>query len=290
MHFTKSQIEEIARRLALITKRDSELPDAEIPLDESEKVPIIQYIPLVQDYENRLLSLADLRSLVLADVDQTAIACRLKVTCNTPGATVKIKGSTRTNYIGYYGEMVDVVITANDYDAWFGVVTLTQDHTVVVSLNKSGGGSPTPGTTTYYVKINNNQSARITVNGNQVASGSMNYFESDERVEIYVTKDGYTPWSKTITGISSNFTQTVILTQSEDEQESPYIRFNKDEVRLPSMNASGSAEIQSNISWEIDGDDARTPEQDADTDEPTINDSEVLSTYNMIVGESVDLE
>ena len=290
--FTKKQIEEIAAKLAEIAIKDSQFDSVTIPLNGSESVPVLQ------SSENRILTLADLRSLVLADQDQQAIKCILTVSCSTSGATIQIKGHnqssyvTTSSYMAYYGEVVDVKISADGYDTWYEVITMTQNHTVSVALNKSDGGSPgpTPVVTTYYVKITNSQSARITVNGNQVASGSMNYFEAGERVEIYVTKDGYQAWSHVIPSINENYPKDVTLPKSEDDPESPYIKFSKDTVTLPSIGASGSANILSNISWEIDGGEARTPEQDAETDEPSINDSEVLTTYNMIVGESVDLD
>lgn len=264
MHFTKSQIEEIARRLALITKRDSELPDAEIPLDESEKVPIIQYIPLVQDYENRLLSLADLRSLVLADHDQTAIACRLNVTCNTDGATVRIKGSVRTSYIGYYGEMVDVIITAEGYDAWFGVITMTQEHTLVVSLNEHGGG-PGPVVSNYQVKITNSQGAIITINGSSVASGSVNYFSSGSSVSILVSKEGYDPWSYETASIAEDIIKTITLpAQDPEERDKPYIRFGTTSVTGQPAGMLVKVQLKSNIDWVLSGLDSPVPDESED--------------------------
>lgn len=286
MHFTKSQIEEIARRLALITKRDSELPDAEIPLDESEKVPIIQYIPLVQDYENRLLSLADLRSLVLADVDQTAIACVLNVVCNTSGATVKIKGSTRTNYIGYYGEMVDVVITADGYDAWFGVVTLTQDHTVYVSLNKTGQGGGGP--TSYYVRVINDQDADIMMNGSRVSPGEYRYFPEGSRVDIYVSKEGYTTEIRTIGSIDSNVDMPISLNPEHDVIIEPFLRFDNETLTIEKTGAPATVGVESNVVWVINEvESADEVEQETGT-APEAESDYVLNSYMIPLNEEIE--
>lgn len=144
MHFTKSQIEEIRQRLALQTKKDSEFPDAEIPLDGSERLPVIQYIPLVQDWENRLLSFADMRRMVLSNIDMELVSCVLTVNCETTGATITIRsnrgqvsGSTSVTYNSFYGEVVTVTVEADGYDMWYESVTMTQDHTLDISLNLS---------------------------------------------------------------------------------------------------------------------------------------------------------
>ena len=291
--FTKKQIEEIAAKLAEIAIKDSQFDSVTIPLNGSESVPVLQ------SSENRILTLADLRSLVLADQDQQAIKCILTVSCSTSGATIQIKGhnqssyTTTSSYTAYYGEVVDVKISAEGYDTWYEVITMTQNHTVSVALNKSDGGSPgpTPVVTTYYVKISNDQGATITINGGTVTSGSINYFEAGDRVEIYVTKDGYQAWSHIIPSINENYIKDdVHLPIIEDEPDDYYIRFGETSLTLPALNASRSASIQSNISWEIEGSEPRTPEQDAETDDPTINDDEVLPTYDMVVGDTIDLE
>ena len=285
MRFTKSDIEEIARRIAVITKRDSELPDADIPLHDNERVPIIQYIPLVQDYENRLLSLADLRSLVLADIDQTAVGCVLGVICDTDGAVVTIKGAERRSYAGYYGEMVDVIITADGYDTWIGVVTMTQDHTLVVSLNKEGGGS-TPGAEAYYVMITNSQSASITFNGTPVASGSPMLFAAGTDVNILVSKDGFEPWHYTIDDIADNFSRDVTLTESESEDEDPFIVFTNDTLELPKSGASMTSGIKSNCSWEILS--KASPSKTSQGSD--YNASNVIPEMTVATDESIDIE
>lgn len=142
MHFTKSQIAEIAERLALQTKKDSEFKDAIIPLDGEERLPIIQYIPLVQDFENRLLSFAQLRSLVLGNIDMESVGCFLTVNCSTAGAVIRVNGHilySPYRYAGYYGDVVSVQISADGYDTYYESVTLTHDHTLSVALNKRGG-------------------------------------------------------------------------------------------------------------------------------------------------------
>lgn len=139
MYFTQSQIDEIARRLALITKRDSALPYADLPLDDQEdRVPIIQYIPALQDFDNRLISLADLRNIIDSDPTDPTIGCRLTVTCGTAGSTIRIHGGVRSVYDAYYGDVVDVVVSAPGYDTWFSAITMTRDHAINVSLSKTG--------------------------------------------------------------------------------------------------------------------------------------------------------
>lgn len=294
MRFTKSDIEEIARRIAVITKRDSELPDAEIPLNDTERVPIIQYIPLVQNYENRLLSLADLRSLVLADVDQTAIGCVLMVTCHTTGASVSIKGVTRTSYTGYYGEMVDVIITADGYDTWIGVVTMTQDHTLVVSLNKKGGDSPSPGPspeTTYYVCLRNTQGATIEINGTRVASGSMNYFKAGDTVSWVVSLDGYDPNILEPTPISRNYDETITFDEPSSDPDS-YLYFGNESVEINRNGGQVNVSLQSNVTWQISAADVPVaPDEGGEEPEPGDDELtvELPDSVTVFVGESVDI-
>lgn len=289
MRFTKSDIEEIARRIAVITKRDSDLPDAEIPLNDTERVPLIQYIPLVQDYENRLLSLADLRSLVLADTDQTAIGCLLTVNCTTAGATVSIKGSDRTSYTGHYGEMVDVIISADGYDTWIGVVTLTQDHTLVVALNKSGGEAPTP-ETTYWIRVTNSQGAKITLNRTEIVPGSKYYFSAGTVVDVNVTLAGFDPYVNSYT-MDRDWDIPVELTESSSTPDEPYLYFGQESASIGADGCTVSVPIRSNIDWEITASEPYKEEEGGGGVEPEDQpvDVELPSSIEVYVGEDADI-
>lgn len=298
MRFTKSDIEEIARRIAVTTKRDSDLPDADIPLNDTERVPLIQYIPLVQDYENRLLSLADLRSLVLADTDQTSIGCALTVNCSTEGAEVSIKGEQRTSYTGHYGEMVDVIITADGYDTWIGVVTLTQNHTLIIALNKSGGEAPGPEQETYWIKVTNTQGAKITLNGTQVASGSINTFSAGATVDVVVSLEGYGPFVDSYP-MDRNWTIPVSLTKKSSEPEEPFLYFKEDAATIPSDGGRVTVDLLSNIDWVItasepyrkddeEGGDTPSPEP-SPSPEDTPVDTDLPSEMTVYQGETQDI-
>lgn len=283
MRFTKSDIEEIARRIAVITKRDSDLPDVDIPLHDNERVPVIQYIPLVQDYENRLLSLADLRSLVLADTDQTSVACVLSVICDTEGASVSIKGKDRTEYTGYYGEMVDVIISAEGYDTWIGVVTMTQDHTLVVSLNKKGSGGTVDDQC--YVKVNNDQGARITLNGDRVFSGVKTYFPKGYGpITIAVELSGCKSDGDVIVTLDSDYENTFDLKPDEVEPDKPFIRFGNDTVTLKDGIVEASVDLLSNIDWTLIAVDDASPES-ADPDNAS---ADLPDTISVASGDTSD--
>ena len=279
MHFTKSQIEEIARRLSVLTKKDSEFEPATLPPDRTELVPIIEYIPLVQDYENRLLSLADLRSMVLENDDQSSIGCLLTINCTTTGADVYIKGEKRTTYMAHYGEMVDVVISAENYDAWYGVITMTQSKVFNVVLNdksSSPGPGPTP-TTTFTVRVTGVEDIYGTdiegasivftdsTGSHIVAIGETRTYQSGEQVRIDVTKEGYKSYSSIVT---SNFSDVIRL--QENKPEEPYLRFSDNTLTFGANGeTSNSISIESSVSWTIIESTLPNPEdydpEDADT-------------------------
>lgn len=293
MHFTKSQIEEIAKRLAVITKRDSEFPDVVLPLDNTERVPLIQYLPIVQDYENRLLSLADLRSLVLADTDQTSIGCLLTVTCSTSGATIKINGEARSTYAAYYGEIVDVVISAEDYDSWYGAITMTQDHTLVIALSEKSE-QVIPEATTCIVKITNNQGAQITINGSPVASGSINVFDKGSSIRVIVSGSGYETFDSGIVILNEDYVKDITLPEggSDDPTENPYLRFSKTELTIPaSGDADTTVSVESNVSWVITGEEVIPPsEEDPEEEAPAQQDEVAYQDVTLMVGQTYQFE
>ena len=284
MRFTKADIKEIAERLAVITKRDSEFPQATIPLNDSERIPVIQYIPALQDYENRLLPLSDLRSLVLADTDQTLVGCLLSVTCTTEGASILIKssrgqatGQSSASYQSFYGEVVTVTISADGYDTWYESVTMTQDHTLSVSLNKTGeesggGGGDDPSAHNYKVVVFNTQGASIRINNVQVTSGQQAWFTGGATVDISVSLSGYKTKTRYIQSLTANVEWTVTFTDADKENVSgDYIRFRVDHISLDSDGAPVDSGVDATIPWEIISDsvyDAPTdPQPPSDPDE-----------------------
>ena len=296
-HFTKSEIEEIAQRIMSLTRRDSEFSDATIPLDNTEKVPLIQYIPLLQDYENRLLSLADLRNLVLGDVDQTSIGCLLTVNCSTTGNTIKVKskrgevsGSSSMSYAAFYGEVVTVTVSADGYDTWYESVTMTQDHTLVIALNKTGkggsGGGGGDDTDTYYVCVKNNQGATITLSTGgssiNVASNEKRWFAKGSRIEISVTKQGYNPDGDTILSLTSNYEREFNLTSSATPEER-YLRFKDISLTVPAAGGTITSAVQSNVTWAIS---SGQPQKSSDDAGSSAGTSSIAGSVNINQGDT----
>lgn len=280
MRFTKSDIEEIARRLAILTKRDSQFPDAEIPLDQTERVPLIQYIPLIQDYENRLLSLADLRSLVLADTDQTAIGCLLTVSCATDGAEIRINGAVASVYTAYYGEVVDIKISAEGYDTWYDTVTMTQDHTISVSLNMSAP--------TYDEEIAELQDAVASIEN---SIGNIKLIPNGDYYTLTIGNNSIPIYSKPQVDalLAGSGSGDVV----PDDPEDAYLHFTKNEFMLDAQGnavTAGGIGVEANIPWKITSEslpDIEEDEQDIDTS-TAINVS--VESITIKVGETLSIE
>ena len=292
--FTKKQIDEIAAKLADLAIKDSQFRDMNKPLNGSEN------IPLLQDGENRLMSLPDLVNLIIGDEDKQYIKCILNVECLTSGATILIKGqgeddyAVRTSYTAYYGEIVDVQISADGHDTWYGAVTMTQNHTIVVSLNEEGGSSPSPGpspTTTYYICLKNTQGATIEINGTRVASGSMNYFKAGDTVSWVVSLDGYDPDIREITSISRNYDETITLDESSSDTD-PYLYFGNESVEINKGGGQVNVSLQSNVTWQISAADVPVaPDEGGEEPEPGDDELtvELPDNVTVFVGESVDI-
>lgn len=266
MRFTKSDIEEIARRLALLTKRDSEFPDAEIPLDQTERVPIIQYMPIVQDYENRLLSLADLRSLVLADTDQTAIGCILRVACTTENAEIRINGQVATEYVAYYGEVVDVKITADGYDTWDDVVTMTQDHLISITLNRQA-----PSWEDAFAALEDR------VDDIEDAVGNIGIEDNGAYFTLTIGGKSVPFYSKPQVDalLAGGGSGDVV----PDDPEDAYLHFTKNEFKLDEQGnaiTTGGISIEANIPWIISAEEMPDQEQDEQSGTDT---STALNVY-----------
>lgn len=287
--FTKKQIDEIAAKLADLAVKDSEFYIFKKPLNGSE------HIPLLQDGENRLMTLPDLINLLVGEEDRQYIKCILTVQCLTSNAVIKIKGEsdfdyvTRTSYTAYYGEIVDVKISADGHDTWYDVVTMTQNHTIVVSLNEEGGGGGgTPSVTQYYVKITNNQGADIKINGSSVISGSINYFEAGTPIDISVTKDGFKPEIVPTFNLNSNFIKTYTLTEDEGADDN-YVRFDAATTTGEISRSGGvwNSKVQSNIDWEITASDVA--DADSDIPEDKALTAELPENLGLYVGETMNI-
>lgn len=286
--FTKKQIDEIAAKLADLAVKDSEFHIFKKPLNGSENVP------LLQDGENRLMTLPDLINLLVGEEDRQYIKCILTVQCLTSNAVIKIKGEsdfdyvTRSSYTAYYGEIVDVKISADGHDTWYDVVTMTQNHTIVVSLNEEGGGGGTPSVTQYYVRVTNSQGAKIELNGTQVASGSLNYFEAGDDITVVVSKDGYkTDSSHSITNIRNNWDIPITLSE-EEEVDRNYVRFLDSQKEISRDGETISTKVLSNITWEITASDVGDPESEDPEDKKLVAD--IPSTLGVYVNDSIDMK
>lgn len=282
MHFTKSQIEEIRQRLAIQTKKDSEFPDAEIPLDGSERLPVIQYIPLVQDWENRLLSFADMRRMVLSNIDMELVGCVLTVNCETTGATITIRsnrgqvsGSTSVTYNSFYGEVVTVTVEAEGYDMWYESVTMTQDHTLNISLN---------------LAISEDLEQRVDALSDDVDLLKDNVDDLSDIVDgISLVSRDNAYYTLTIGGTSVDFYSKPQIDAmldgrgsgdaTPDDPEDAYLHFTKNTFLL---DASGNAitpggiGVDSNISWSITAEEMPDIEHD---EEAGPSESTALNVY-----------
>ena len=134
--FTLKQIEEIAAKLALLAVKDSQFEEIDYPLNSTESVPILQ------DGANRRIPFAEFVNIIVGNDDtHLNIPCSLTVTCNTPDATILIGGQTRSNnsYTGHYGEVVNVKVSKEGFDTYYESVTLTNNTSLVITLNQKGG-------------------------------------------------------------------------------------------------------------------------------------------------------
>lgn len=280
MHFTKSQIEEIGQRLAIQTKKDSEFEDAEIPLDGSERLPVIQYIPLVQDWENRLLSFADMRRMVLSNTDMELVGCVLTVTCNVQGASIVIKNnreqvaiSSGAEYHSFYGEVNTVTVAADGYDTWYESVTMTQDHSLVVNLNEIAS----PWQDAFDQLQAQIDGITLTDNGDYYTltiKGKTVKIYSKDQVDALIAGGGSGGGGGT-----------------PDSDEDAYLNFSESSVAIP---ADGSTvnliSVNSNISWAITA--VAMPEEQQDEQTPQASTAVNIypETISGAPGDSVQLQ
>ena len=287
--FTKKQIEEIAAKLAELAIKDSQFNDIVKPLNGSES------LPLIQDGENRLMTLPDLVNLIIGEEDRQYIKCILDISCQTENAIIEIKGqgevdyTQQSTYSAYYGEIVDVRVSADGYDTWQDVVTMTQDHTVVVALNKSGGETPTP-ETTYWMRITNSQGAKITLNRTEIVPGSKYYFSAGTVVDVNVTLAGFNPYVNSYT-MDRDWDIPVELTESSSTPDEPYLYFENDTVTIQSNGGSNTVKLLSNIDWEITASEPYKEEEEGGGVEPEDQpvDVELPSSIEVYVGEVADI-
>ena len=138
--FTNSQIEEIYSKLKILAKKDSQFPLADAVVDENDtSFPVIQYIPALQDYQNKLMSFNQLRNILVGDSGSSQ-RCILTITSSTSGAKIYVNNSrlVGTTYTGNYGTIALIKVEATGYDTEYLSVTLTQDATINVGLTRSG--------------------------------------------------------------------------------------------------------------------------------------------------------
>lgn len=255
--FTLKQIEEIAAKLALLAVKDSQFEGMEYPFNGSESVPVLQ------DGANRRISFAELRSLVLQQDDaMSVIACSLSVTCNTPGAVVKIGGQTRNQYTGHYGEVVSVEISATGYDTYFESVTLTENQTLSIRLNKAPQeliGVTLTSNGTYYT---------LTVGNTSVD------FYSKSQVDALLAGQGS---GEAIPGDTTeaflNFSKNMLTISAEGTPDT-------------------STSIMSNIPWKITVGEVPNKEADEQTEGAGTGTAENLSTQNLrlVVGQTYQVQ
>ena len=292
--FTRKQIEEIAVKLADLSIKDSQFDDVNTLFNGSESVPILQ------DNQNRLLSFAELVSIVRQSEDTGLIKCVLTVNCSTAGAVVKINGSRTTTATVSWGSMVDVEISADGYITWYGVLTMTQNHTLNIALSEKYEEETTPVATTCVVQITNNQGAQITINGSQVASGSRNVFDKGSKVRIIVSGYGYETEDTGVFTLNDDFIETIDLNEASVKDTDPFLRFStNDEVFLPaSGDAVTSVSVESNVNWAITTKEVERPQEEGSGGddeepveiEPAQQEFTVLSDVTIQVGQTYKFE
>ena len=279
MHFTKSQIEEIRQRLAIQTKKDSEFEDAEIPLDGSERLPVIQYIPLVQDWENRLLSFADMRRMVLSNTDMELVGCVLTVTCNVQGASIVIKNSREqvaissgAQYQSFYGEVNTVTVAADGYDTWYESVTMTQNHNLVVTLNEiatrwEDAFNQLQSILDGITLVNNGDHYLLTIKGTSLK------LYSKEQVDAMIGSGGSGGGGGT-----------------PDTDEDAYLHYSRSSVTVPADGSSVNIiSVNSNIPWAITAVELPDEEEDEQNPEESTAVNIYPETVETVVGSSVQL-
>lgn len=224
---------------------------------------------------------------------QSSSSAVLTVSCNTANATIKIKGVTRSTYTAYYGEMVDVLVSAEGYDTWHDVVTMTQDHTVVVSLNPQNGGGMSG--TTHSVCVTNSQGATITINGTQVASGAVVVFQHGARVTIDVSLNDYESDGELINSLEADYSKEFVLVKkgaAPDPSEDPgaYTLYFKDTlIEIGYNEQAKSTEMISNVSWRINSEDMPDETQDAQDATADTQGVNIPGNIIMSVGDIVNL-
>lgn len=247
MRFTESDIKELARRIMAITKRDSEFAPAVVPFDGSERFPVIQYIAAVQDFENRLLPLATLRNMIIGDPEDTSLGCLLTVSCTIPNSVIKINGTTRSTYDGFYGQIVLVEVSASGYDTWFNSVSLTEDTTLSISLNQA---------------VDNSLSQTIEQIQSDIA-GLEDAIEAlpDEFPDVSLVNNG-NYYTLTVDDTSVDFYSKAQMdallaglgreSVTTEDPEEEYLHFSRPEVTLPSSGEKNEETyVDSNVDWEI---------------------------------------
>ena len=309
--FTKKQIEEIAAKLADLAIKDSQFGNMTMPLNGSENVPILQ------DNENKLLSFAELVSIVRESDESQLVNLTLKVSCSTPGATIKIDGEIKSSCTVSYGTMVDVEVSATDYVTWFGTITVTRSHSISITLSKAGSGSggggsdghcccgdhcvcwddadDDPSTTTYTVTVTNpSGGATLMINDSAAAMNKAHVFNAGDRVVIDITKEGYYQYSKTIDPINRSYTINADeVLEPIDQEEDKHLSFTIPEINIPAesnLTAYSAVDASSYISWQIRSTSLPDYEEDTpgqDTVEPAISVSP--ETISMTVGETTNI-
>lgn len=281
MHFTKSQIEEIRQRLAIQTKKDSEFPDAEIPLDGSERLPVIQFIPAVQDFENRLLSFADMRRMVLANTDMELVGCLLTINCSTPDAIIKVDNvvlNSPYEYAGFYGDVVEVEISKSGYYTYQESVTLTSNCTLDVTLNQvKDYDSDITSLQAQIDAINFNLEDKGTYYKLTVGDKSINLY-SKEQVDAMLAGQGSgdaTP---------SDPEEAFLNFYSGDENNKNEVIVSADGIPVT------TARIQSNIPWEITVEEMPDEQQDAQNPEESTAQNVSFDRITLRVGDSLQIE
>lgn len=161
--FTKTQIEEIAKKLAAMGKKDSQFKVAN-SLGGSE------YFPILQNGENKKLSLIKLinytKNSIVPDIENAINTAKdeilaeiakmtnedvtLSVVCDIPNAKIYLNGKLGTSVTVKASDLVSIRITADGYSTFNQVVCVHKTQIIHIKLDD---GEPT---TFYDFTINPN--------------------------------------------------------------------------------------------------------------------------------------
>lgn len=221
--FTQKQIDEIAERLSRKAIKDSQFDVASLPFDGTEEIPILQ------DAENKIITLSDFLNYVIGNEDHSAIECTLTVICQTQGATIKINDVNQSVYSGHYGDVVNVEVSATGYDTLYESITLTKSVEYRVSLNAKQQDIVIPNLGlvshgTFYTLTIGNTSINV-------------YSKSQVDALIAAIDTGGDGGDEPI---------------DPDPQDTNFLSFSKTSVTLPDTGlADTSASVHSNVDWEL---------------------------------------